>query len=283
MNKRFVEFRWRAFTTLLVATGFAALLVSGGVLFLSPPGRIANWTQWEILGLTKRAWSDVHIAFSALFLVVGVVHLAFNWRPLLQHLGARWSSRRVFRPEWLAAALVALGLFTATRAHWPPVSSLIAWSERLRESWDVSGDRAPIPHAELLSLRELSSQAGTGLDDAIHRLEAAGIRPVSADSQVQTIADAAHVTPARIYELIRAKEAPSGRSEKQPGNRGPGGGPGWKTLSQFCADEGLDLAAVQARLEQRGLKSATNQTLREIALSNGMDRPYALLEILRQK
>lgn len=285
MNKPLAGFRLRAFTTLLVVLGFAALLLSGGVLFLSPPGRIANWTQWQILGLTKRAWSDLHITFSALFLIAGVVHLAFNWRPLLQHLGARLAGRSGFRPEWVLALLVAGGVFAATRAQVPPVSSLIAWSERLRASWDDSGDRAPIPHAELLTLGELASQAGVTAEVAVRRLEAGGVRDASLTAQVQAIADAARVTPARIYDLIRARGSTAAQPGTEHAARGPGGGggPGWKTLRQFCTDEGLDLAAVQTRLTGRGLKASPEQTLREIAVGNGMDRPYALLEILRQK
>lgn len=111
---------------------------------------------------------------------------------------------------------------------------------------------------------------------------------------MQAAAAAAGVTPARIYDLVRGRPAPgnaraeSGHSPRGGGGgggagAGGGGGPGWKTLSQFCADEGLDLAAVQARLSGRGVKATPEQTLREIAVGNGFDRPYALLDRSRQK
>lgn len=112
MKTTLAPVRFRALTTLLVGLGFAMLMVSGGVLLISPPGRIANWTQWAILGLTKRGWTDLHVVFGALFLVAGLVHLAFNWRPLLQHLGARMSGARGFRSEMDAiAAAVAVAVF----------------------------------------------------------------------------------------------------------------------------------------------------------------------------
>ncbi len=287
MNSPSKSFRPRAFTTLLVVLGFGMLLLSGGVLFLSPPGRIANWTQWQIFGLTKRAWTDLHVTFSALFLVAGVVHLVFNLRPLLQHIGARLSGRGGFRPEWVLALGVALAVFGATRAQLPPVASLIAWGEQLKAGWDAPSERAPIPHAELLSLEELATQAGVGKDEAVRRLEAAGVRNVALEAKVQVLADEAKMTPARVYDVIRGKGSTSpARSGSETPGHGPssgGGGPGWKSLRQFCADEGLDLASAEARLAGRGLRSSPEMTLREIAVNNGLDRPYALLEILRQK
>lgn len=280
-----VTFRSRAFTSLVVALGFVALLVSGAVLFLSPPGRVANWTQWQIFGLTKHGWGDLHIVFGAVFLIGGGVHIAFNWRPLLQHLGARMSGRSGFRLEWVAALLVAFAVFAGTRAHVPPFSTLLAWSEQLRGGWEQARDRAPIPHAELLTLRELATQAGVTPEEAMSRLQAAGLRDLQEDAQVQAIADAGRLTPAKVYDLIQnrgaAKAGPTG--EHSPRGPGAGGGPGWKTLAQFCTEEGLDLPAVQARLASRGIKSSGELTLREIAVNNGYDRPYALLEIIRQK
>lgn len=288
MNQPSISFRPRAFTTLVVVLGFVMLLLSGGVLFLSPPGRIANWTQWQILGLTKRAWTDLHVTFSALFLIAGLVHAVFNLRPLLQHVGARWSGRGGFRLEWVLALGVALTVFVATRAQLPPVATLITWGESLKAGWDSPAERAPIPHAELLSLEELATQAGVDKDEAVRRLETAGVRGVALDTKVQVIADGAKLTPARVYELIQGKAQvpPStgpGNASHASGPSGGGGGPGWKTLRQFCADEGLDLAAAEGRLTGRGLRSTPEMTLREIAVNNGMDRPFALLEILRQK
>jgi len=285
MNTPPVSFRSRSFISLIVALGFVALLVSGAVLFLSPPGRVANWTQWQIFGLTKHGWSDLHITFGAIFLIGGLVHIAFNWRPLLQHLGARVSGRTGFRPEWVAALLLGVAVFAGTRAHVPPFSTLLAWSEQLRGGWEEARDRAPIPHAELLSLRELATQAGVAPGEAVSRLQASGLRDIREDAQVQAIADAGRITPARVYDLIQNRGAADAGPAGERSSRGPGagGGPGWKTLAQFCTEEGLDLPAVQARLAGRGIKSSGELTLREIAVNNGYDRPYALLEIIRQK
>ena len=36
------------------------------------------------------------------------------------------------------------------------------------------------------------------------------------------------------------------------------------------------------RLEARGIKASTNQIMRDIALENGFDRPFELVEILSE-
>ncbi|MBL9139079.1 MAG: DUF4405 domain-containing protein [Verrucomicrobiales bacterium] len=274
------RFRTRSFTSLVVATGFVMLLLSGGVLLVSPPGRVANWTRWEMLGLTKHGWSDLHITFAALFLLAATAHVVFNWRPLLQHLGATLSRPRPWRWEGVAALFLGLAVFAGTRAHLPPFSTLLAWSESQRESWDTPQDRAPIPHAELLTLREITKEAGITLDDAIQRLTRSGILNPSPDAEIRALAESAHVAPARIFELLRthpdSTTAPPARS-----GPGSGGGPGRKTLKQFCAEEGIDLRIAEERLARRGVKASPDQTLREIAVNNGHDRPYVLLEILR--
>lgn len=300
-----LRFRWRAFTSLVIAACFLALILSGAVLFLAPPGRVANWTQWEILGLTKHGWGDLHIAFGALFVVAGLIHVAFNWRPLLQHLGARWAARGGFRLEGIAAALLALAVFAGTRWEVPPIATLLAWSEALRQGWEDNRARAPIPHAELLTLGELAEEAGVTTEEALARLAAAGVRAPTAETQVQALADEADLTPARVFDVIRGRTHPGetepGASERRAGRGGfgrgagaageggsgggggGGGGVGWKTLRQYCDEQGLDLAAACERLEQRGIRASPEHTLREIATNHGMDRPYVLLDILREK
>ena len=42
MNEASSRFQWRALTSVLMTLGFMLLAVSGTVLFLSPPGRVAN-------------------------------------------------------------------------------------------------------------------------------------------------------------------------------------------------------------------------------------------------
>lgn len=276
---------WRALASVLIASFFIILVLSGAILFVSPPGRIANWTNWNILGLRKQEWINLHIWFSALFLVVVVIHLLFNWRPFLNYFKDRVTRRPGLRWEWVAALAICGMVYAGTRAGVPPFSSLLAFNERVKESWDEPRQRAPIPHAELLTLAELAQKAGVDLATATSRLRAQGIDGIAPEMIVEQLADRNHRSSQQIYEALTS--SPSEGGHGNGGGRGSGfgggGGPGWKTLAGFCADEGIELKAAIARLQAKGLKVSPDQTMREIAVNNGYNRPYEILAVVRAR
>jgi hypothetical protein len=280
-------------TSVLIAASFLVLVASGTILFVSPPGRIANWTNWNILGLRKHDWIALHVWFSVLFLLMAVVHLIFNWRPMLNNFKDRMTRRVGFRWEWLVALVICAGVYAGTRAGVPPFSSLLAFSERVKESWDQPRERAPIPHAELLTLTELAQKAGVEFAAATNRLAGNGITNCTADIVVQELAALNARSAQQIYQAMLAEPArgASGQSHGKGqgrggfggGGGGAGGGPGRKTLTQFCADEAIDLEDALARLQAKGLKASADLTMREIAVNNGYSRPYEVIDIIRGK
>jgi uncharacterized membrane protein YgcG len=291
MNANRPRFAWRAMVSVLIAASFVILVLSGIILFVAPPGRIANWTNWTLLGLRKHDWIALHVCFSTLFLIGAVFHLVFNWRPLLNYFKDRLTRRVGFRWEWLAALAICGGVWAGTRVGVPPFSTLLAFSERVKEGWDQPRDRAPIPHAELLTLSELVEKAGVAMSTATNRLAARGITNASPDVVVRDLASLNARSAQQIYQSILAEPVRGGggggqkhgQGQGRGGGGGAGGGPGRKTLAEFCADEGIEVKAALARLEAKGLKASADLTLREIAVNNGYSRPYEIMDILRGK
>ncbi len=271
------RFQWRALTSVVIAFAFLLLAASGTVLFLSPPGRVANWTNWAILGLRKSEWTGLHIWFSAIFLAGALGHVLYNLRPMLGYFKDRMTRRVAARREWLVAAGLCAAVAAGTLAKVPPFATLLAWNEDLKESWDRPAERAPIPHAELLTLAALAEKAGVDTATATSRLTAKGVVGFSAETVVQTIADQAKLSARQVYDLILTapKTAEGTHVEGQAG-----GGLGWKTLAQFCADEGIEVGPAVARLTAREIAASEKLTLREIAAGSGR-KPYELLEIIR--
>jgi len=68
-------FNFRSFTAFILTWTFLTLVVSGAVLYIAPPGRIANWTRWQLIILTKEQWQAVHTLTAVAFLVGGLFHL----------------------------------------------------------------------------------------------------------------------------------------------------------------------------------------------------------------
>jgi hypothetical protein len=193
------------------------------------------------------------------------------------------------------ALAICGGVYAGTRAGVPPFSSLLALSERVKESWDQPRERAPIPHAELLTLTELAQKAGVEMATATNRLTTKGITNFTADIVVQELASKNARSAQQVYQIILAEPARGGTGVGQGhgqgqgkgglggGGGGAGGGPGRKTLTQFCRDEGIELKDALARLQAKGCKASADLTMREIAVNNGYSRPYELIDIIRGK
>ena len=67
------RFSAKGFTSLLLTCSFLVLAVSGIILFMTPKGRDAHWTNWTMLGLGKEGWGAVHINNSILFLAASEI------------------------------------------------------------------------------------------------------------------------------------------------------------------------------------------------------------------
>jgi len=47
------RFSWRSFVWVLTVASFVGMVFTGIVPFIVPAGRVANWTGWTLLALTK--------------------------------------------------------------------------------------------------------------------------------------------------------------------------------------------------------------------------------------
>lgn len=276
-------FQWRALVSVVVMLSFLLMIISGVGLWIAPPGRIANWTDWTVFGLRKGEWADLHLWFGVVFVVASGFHVVLNWRPLLGYFKSKLTRQFGFRREWLAALLLCAMVFGGTRLEFPPFSTLLVFTEDIRESWERQSQRPPIPHAELLAVNELAEQAGVSLTNVLARLAASGIKDVSPEMRVADLAERNHISAQQLYTLMTAQEGEQEQRVGQGGGRsgGAGGGLGRRTLAAFCREEGIDLQTAQKRLESKGIQASGNQTLREIAENGGYEKPFEVLEVIR--
>ena len=100
------RWNWRGATSLLLLFSTFILLLSGIALLLSPSGRIARETSWQILGLDKSGWESVHNLFGYLFIFLASVHVWLNRRAIISYMQDRARSADRIKKELLAAHLV---------------------------------------------------------------------------------------------------------------------------------------------------------------------------------
>lgn len=279
--------RWypRSLTSLSVMAGFVIMSLSGVVAFVNPQGRIAYWTDWSMLGLTKEQWGDIHILSSLLFVVAGAVHIYYNWRPLMNYLGQRVASGRKHQRE--IAITILLSLVIVASAVWkiPPLSYLLDLNAYVKELWVVHKDyEPPFGHAELLSLKVFCQKTNIPLDAAVALLAEKKLVGVEPDRLLKDIARANDTAPMAVYRHIKVLEV-----QPQPSAAGAvytaetvesqfaGTGIGNKTLPELAAQTGQHLSQMQARLERKGLKASESVALKQLAAQNNL-QPLELLK-----
>jgi hypothetical protein len=265
------RFQWRAFVTLFVTLAFTLLVVSGIVLYVAPPGRVAHWSRWTLGLLDKGAWQSVHTVFAFLFVLAGAFHLYFNWRILWSYLRTKLvAGIRMKRELGLAAGLV-VAVAALTLAELPPFATVMDLGERAKHSWAVDGGEPPIPHAEILTLERLASITQMPLDRVLDNLEQAGVKGATAQSTIAALATANGRTPPQVWTVLKGSETP----KELPTGRGYGR----KSVGEVCVQLDLPPEEGLARLRRHGIEARTDTKMR--ALADQHDRsPHDLLEIL---
>jgi hypothetical protein len=260
------SFSWRVFISFGLFIALVMMLVSGVILYLSPPGRVANWTDWRMIGLTKRGWQNQHVIFGFSFLILSVFHLFFiNWKAFLSYLKSK-TSEGLKNPGELLTIVILSSLFgTGTYFDIEPFSAVIKFGDTISNSWEQQEKQAPVPHAELLTLQQLAEQPGLGgdLEALIKKLEKAGLKGVSRNKTLAEIATLNGKTAEQVYEVI----AP----EKTERNKIQGQGFGKKTLQEIADEAGVSSTSLQLALRQKGIEANTNSPLKSIAENNKIE------------
>jgi hypothetical protein len=274
------KFRFKIFTSFILFVTFLITTISGAILFIAPPGRVANWTSWNVLGFSKHEWSAFHVVFVAVFLTAGILHLFyFNWKPFWSYIKKKTQSGLNYKKEfWLAIALSVI-LLIGTAAKIPPIISLSELSEYISDSWQITDSRPPVAHAELLTLSEFARTINQPLDKVVSVLQDKGYIPTSNDQTIGALADKYGTSPSVIYALVKAKTTNNSGEELSP-LKGTGSGYGRMEFKTLVKELGLSLEDAKQRLKMAGItKVKDNQTLREIGMENNM-LPRDVLKVL---
>jgi len=305
-------FSFRAFVSVLATLSFIGAAVSGSILFITPPGRIANWTNWKFWSLTKHQWGDLHIWFCLTFLITALLHIYLNIKPLLNYFKSRVTRKFSFRAEWLAALIICGVILTGTLAYVPPFSTLIDWDSAFKESWGDNASKAPIPHAELMTLPQIAKKTGGDLDQMLTNLKEKNITPESLDITLEELGNKLNMQPSELYNIAIGNTAKPGSGAcgsgaNQGGGMGRGGGMGSgngmgrgggidsgngmghgsgmgngkKTLKKFCQDYNLEVQSALKKLKDADIEATADQVIRDIAVKNDMTPPE-VVDILRK-
>ncbi len=236
MTKTRRSWKWHSLVSYFLLFSGIILTVSGIALYVAPPGRIANFTDWRLLALDKGQWEAVHTLFGYAVLLFGIWHLVLNWKVLLSYLRDRVSRAYKVKAEFTVALILTLLIAAGSIAAIPPFSTVMDWGESLKNAWDTGGviiehedhgdPATPTPadapptaepgeeeheesHGSMgwgrFTVEEICTEYNVSLADGLAHLADYGIE-ADASSRVRTLADRSGYTPSEIIDIIRGTE-----------------------------------------------------------------------------
>ena len=262
-------FRFRAFVSLLTTFAFVFMGTTGIVLFITPPGRIANWTNWTFWALSKHQWIGIHICFGVLFLLGSLLHIWLNFKPLVSYFVNKAQAASKIPIEWLLTMIICAVVFIGALKPFPPFSSLLNLNERIKFSWEEPKGAAPVPHAELLTIEELAQAAGVEADTILRNLNASAIEANLSDI-FGVVAEENGLSPDTLFTIAIGATSETRGFGYHEGESGQKGGFGQQTRSQACTLMGIDESAAIEALKKAGIKASEKKTIRQIADENGI-------------
>lgn len=269
------KFRWRSFISFGLLYFFLVLLFSGVILYITPPGRIANWTDWQLFGLTKSQWQTMHTNFSYLFAILSIFHLfTINWKTFWSYIRSKVRTGLNHKVEFILATLLTVIFFLGVIYGLPPFSSVMDIGENLKNGWEVEYKAPPVPHAEEYTIAQLSGDIlGVDEDKILATLTKLGIEVENSNQNLKDLANQVELSPQEVYsELARLSHSGGGRIQ-------PGGGIGRKSLQQISEENSIPLDELLLRLENAGINASGDEIIRELADLYSM-HPSEILSVL---
>lgn len=237
----------RKITSLALGISFVIMSYTGIFLFLAPHGKVAHWSNWHLWGLTKGQYGDLHTTSMVAFMVLGGMHIYYNWKPIVNYMKDATKKISFTKKEFLIAMLINVIFVVATLYPVPPFSSFLKMESTIKNSWVKKYGEPPYGHAEESKLKVFCKKLGIDLQKAKEILTQNKI--TFKDNQtLKTIAKNNGISPNDIYMLIKSKN-----SNQASSNSGIPKKLGRKTLSDLSDMKKIDLKVAMQRLKQKGI------------------------------
>lgn len=253
-------FSWRAFISFALFFSFFIILITGIVLYIAPPGRVAHWVNWKLMGLTKGEWQSVHTIFSFAFIIFSLFHLfSINWKAFISYIRTNTGRQMNKKRELLISTLLTLIIFMGTIYSAVPFGSVMNWGEELSASWEEKDHEAPIPHAERLTLLELSNQLEhLEINGVENKLKQNRLTYSTPHQTIGQIAQLNKISPDQLYRIITQKSSTQNKGMRL----------GMKTLAKFASENNKDVEDMINILKEKGIDAKRTSTFKMISVKN---------------
>ncbi|MEA2029086.1 MAG: DUF4405 domain-containing protein [Campylobacterota bacterium] len=243
-------------TSLVMLWAMIVMTYTGVMLFIAPPGRVAHWANWELLGMSKELYGQLHTTFMVLFIVATILHLYYNWKPLTSYMKNQAKKLVIFTKEMIVATALTLLFIVGTVYEVAPFSSFLNFGEDVKESWEKDYGTAPYSHAELSSLQSFCKKLNYDLEKSQSILKQNNINFEVSQSLTQ-IAKDNNVSPQFIYQLLKKHFEKGGQKSIELS------GLGKKKIKDVAQTLGLSSEEFIAKLKTQGIEADENDKFKE--------------------
>lgn len=265
-------------TSLTALISFILLLLNSIVLYITPHGRIAYWADWRLWGLTKTEWANQHIIIGILFLLAILLHIYYNWNPIVAYLKNKTRQIKIFTREFNIALILAIVCIVGAYIEVAPFNWVLDFSESIKNAAAKNYGEPPYGRAELSTLKTFTSKMGLDLAGSIAALQKAGISLENKQQNLLEIAKLNKMSPQQLYLAMKPIKQDTGTTGLPDA---PKAGLGKLTLSDLCQEYQISLSGVIKVLEDKKIKVSPDMKIKEIAEQNNLE-PADLYEIVKK-
>ncbi len=256
----------------LFLSGFFVILTSV-ILYLEPHGRVAYWADWTLLGLSKDQWDAMHLTTGFLFLFALLLHVYYNWKPIVAYMKNKAKELVVFTKAFTISLVITMYVAIGTLFGLPPMQQVLDLGVWIKEGHIETYGNPPFGHAELASLKKFSAYLGLDVNEAVTALRKNGIAVESADEIIMDIARRNNLSPHGVFEKMKL-------SGKVSLPKDPPEGTGRLTIAVFAKQFDLNQDELIAFLKSKNITATPDTTFKEAA--NASDQsPRDVYQMIR--
>jgi len=234
-------------TSLSMLLSMMIMTFTGVILFITPPGRVANWANWEIFGLSKEQYGSIHSTFMVIFIIATLFHIYYNWKPMISYMKNKSKELIIFTKEMVVAFALTLIVLLGTIYETSPFSNFLNFGEEIKESWEKDYGTAPYSHAELSSLKSFSKKLNFDIKKVESILKSNNIS-YTFEKSLSQIAKENKTSPQYIYNLLKKEFEKDGEKLVQLT------GLGKKKIKSVALALGLETDEFIKKLKALGIK-----------------------------
>ncbi|MAD41772.1 MAG: hypothetical protein CL623_05205 [Arcobacter sp.] len=250
-------------TSLSMLLSMLVMTYTGIILFISPHGRIANWTNWELLGLSKEQYAQLHSTFMVIFILGATLHVYYNFKPITSYLKNKSKKFVFFTKDMLVASILFVLFIFGTLYGISPFSNFLNFGDDFKSSWEKDYGTAPYFHAELSSIKSFSKKLSYDLEKVEEILNSYNIK-FKTEQTLSFVAKTNGVSPNFIYKLLQKNLQKAGNHDI------PLTGLGKKTIKEVASTLNLKSEEFIVKLRAIGLDAKEEDKFRKVAEENDL-------------